>query len=526
MRIHVFRVVVVLLATALVLAVTPPGTVAAPASAPSAARAAAFTGGPPGTGRHTLVLYDTTGRWGWLGELYATQIANLTGHFGRYTAAPVAGYRRGQMTGYTAVVYAGSTYDEPLPRAFLDDVRTSARPVVWLNHNIWRLAAAVPTFTEDYGWKWAGYDTAPVDEVRYKGRTLTRDVRNKAGIMDYASLDPAKAAVLATARRTDGTTLPWAVRSRNLTYIGEMPLAYTAATDRYLAFADLLFDALAPGTATRRRALVRLEDVGPASDPADLTAAARLLAGRGVPFSFGVFPVHEEGGRTVRLAQRPRVVAAIRYMLAHGGTMIMHGYTHQFGTLRNPYNGTSGDDFEFYRAHVDAGDRVRYDGPVPGDSAAWALSRVSASAAAFAQAGLPVPAIFEFPHYAGSPADYRAVGTRFARRYERALYFTGTLSGRAPEYGHMAGQFFPYAVTDVYGTKVVPENLGNVVPTGYNQNPAVTPADIIAAARANLVVRDGTASFFYHPYLGVDGLHAIVDGIRALGYRFSSPGAF
>jgi hypothetical protein len=29
----------------------------------------------------------------------------------------------------------------------------------------------------------------------------------------------------------------------------------------------------------------------------------------------------------------------------------------------------------------------------------------------------------------------------------------------------------------------------------------VRGADILASARRNLVVRDGTASFFYHPYL-------------------------
>ena len=32
--------------------------------------------------RRTLVLYDRTGQWGWLGELYATMTANLVGHFG------------------------------------------------------------------------------------------------------------------------------------------------------------------------------------------------------------------------------------------------------------------------------------------------------------------------------------------------------------------------------------------------------------------------------------------------------------
>jgi len=66
----------------------------------------------------------------------------------------------------------------------------------------------------------------------------------------------------------------------------------------------------------------------------------------------------------------------------------------------------------------------------------------------------------------------------------------------------------------------VPENLGNVIETGYNNNAPRTPADIVESARRNLVVRDGVASFFYHPYLGPKLLAETLDGIRALGYDF------
>ena len=186
-------------------------------------------------------------------------------------------------------------------------------------------------------------------------------------------------------------------------------------------------------------------------------------------------------------------------------------------------NGTSGDDFEFYTAHVDDRNYVVYDGPVAGDSTILAAGRMVASAAEFRLADLPVPTIFEFPHYAASAEDYKAARSRFGTRYERSLYFAGTLSGRAPQYDHMAGQFFPYTVTDVYGSTVLPENIGNLIPKGYNNHPSVLPADLVKAAEANLVVRDGVASFFYHPYLGTKWLEETVDGIKGLGYTFVSP---
>jgi hypothetical protein len=59
-----------------------------------------------------LILYDVTGRWGYLGGLYATMTANLVGHFGAWSAEPAAEYRSGQMEQYSALIYVGSTYGE------------------------------------------------------------------------------------------------------------------------------------------------------------------------------------------------------------------------------------------------------------------------------------------------------------------------------------------------------------------------------------------------------------------------------
>ena len=63
----------------------------------------------------TLVLYDTTDAYGWLGELYAMGAGNLATHFGTVTAEPVVDYVQGQVNDYTATIYLGSTYNEPIP---------------------------------------------------------------------------------------------------------------------------------------------------------------------------------------------------------------------------------------------------------------------------------------------------------------------------------------------------------------------------------------------------------------------------
>lgn len=488
--------------------------------------------GASASSANTLVLYDTTGTWGWLGELYAMYGANLVSHFGAWTAKPVVDYTAGELEGYSAVLYIGSTYDEPLPTAFLDDVYNTNKPVVWIYDNIWELTARQPNFQAKYGWSWWQFDTSSISSVVYKGRSLTRYAPNAAGIMSYSFVDPAKASVVGEAVRANGTRFPWALRSGNLTYVGENPFTYTSESDRFLVFADLLFDALAPTTPVRHRALVRIEDISPTSDPAELRAIADTLSRAGVPFGFGVSPRFEDphgvlGGPTsLQLRNAGAVASAIRYMQSKGGVLVEHGYTHQYRDVANPYNAVSGDDFEFYRVTENPDHSLTYVGPVPEDtSTAWTDGRITAANAEFAASGVSQPTIFEFPHYAASANGYRAVAGRFSTRWERTLYFSGVLRGGAVDHSRFIGQMLPYNVRDVYGTVVLPENLGSYEPDWFFIFPPRPVSAILADASRNLVVRDGFASFYFHPFYPVSVLRQIVNGIKSRGYTFVSPTA-
>lgn len=496
----------------------------------------------PGT---TLVLYDVSGPWGYLGELYAIYMANLAGHFGTFTAKPAVAYAAGEIGGYTALVYVGSTFDEPLPTALLDDVLADVRPVLWAGYNVWQLVSRSTTFGAAYGFTPGQLDFSPAHEVTYKGQVLGRGEENDpSGLLGVAISDPTRAQTLATATRIDGVVVPWAVRAKQLTYVVENPIPYAREGDRVNAVADFLFDLLAPSTPERHRALLRLEDVSPDDNPKQLKAVADYLATQKVPFCVATIPYFTDplgyytGGTPVtkRLSKTSAFVSALKYLQSKGGTILMHGYTHQYDKTYNPYSAVSGDDYEFYATHVDAlTNAVVYDGPVASDGAAWAKGRIASGLAEFKGAGLGQPAIFEFPHYAASKVDYQQARLSFGKRYERSLYFFGTLTGAPPSYGTIMGQYFPYAVTDVYGAKVLPENLGNFEPHAYNTNPPRYPADVVRVAKQNLVVRDGFASTFFHPYYydasivaddgvtrGDQALKDIVSGIQATGYTFVS----
>ena len=84
---------------------------------------------------------------------------------------------------------------------------------------------------------------------------------------------------------------------------------------------------------------------------------------------------------------------------------------------------------------------------------------------------------------------------------------------------------------DIYGLRVLPENLGNLQYYQFGVEEELTAQDVVRNAEYARVVRDGFASFFIHPFLigeitggrGMRDLQEIVTGLEALGYTWTSP---
>ncbi len=486
---------------------------------------------PAACGRQrVLVLYSRSGEWGRLGELYGLFTANLAGRYADADLVPITAYEPGSIDRHALTVFVGSSYGEPQSEALRKDLAATSSRVLWLAYGLNELSDADPGFAKRYGFKPGDLDHGRFDRVDYHGTALTRRGDLAGELATETITDPKKVEVLATATRSDGEKLPWAIRSGNLTFVGENPYSYMGEDDRYLAYADILAGLLAPRAPDRHRAMVRIEDVGPDANPAALRALADYLKSRGAPFSVAVYDSFEDPNATVKemprhatLADRPQVAEALKYMVSRGGSLIMHGHTHQLDALNNPYSGKSAADFEFFRAHVDEKNAVRYDGPVAQDSLAWAGKRMDDGLAVWASAGLPKPTIFEFPHYGASALDYAASAQRFPARYERSMYFSGSLAPAGDGPVPYEGQFFPYPVRDLYGQVVIPENMGNLAREAFNQNAARTPAQLVETAKRDLVLKDGFASFFYHWFLGTDQLRQIVEPMQAQGWTFTDP---
>jgi uncharacterized protein YdaL len=515
------------------------------------------------TAPRALVLYDAPAgsEWQKLGMAYAIMLRNLLGHFdAQVDLVPVEQYAAGQMAGYDASFYLGAAYDNQVPAAFLADAATTDKTLVWFKYNIWQLAwdpARNFTATRGIGFSGLrGLNAAPsasnpapgfFDTVGYKNLAFTKYYAYDASTnmvsadpdLGITSItDPARAtAVVNVSNPRTGEVAPYVVRSGRFWYVADMPFSFIGPRDRYLVLADLLHDMLGIPHAESHQAMVRLEDVGAMVSVDAMKTLTDYLHKKKVPFSIATIPYYVDAmgiyngnvPQAVPLSQASNLKRALNYALPRGAEIVMHGYTHQYGRMRNPWTGVSGDDYEFWDIVANQ--------PVPEDSTAWATDRLRAGLGDLVNNGYN-PVAWEAPHYHTSALTAKAVPPLFRTTYQRVVYFTADKPSfaAAPGKDFGVGQVFPYVIgKDHYGQRVLPESLGNIE---YDIR-AIDPSsnynygwqEIVTNARYVKAVRDGYASFFFHPFwlepeLGTPGFadfQKTVDGITALGFTWVAP---
>jgi len=435
--------------------------------------------------KQCLVLYDKDG-----GLNDAIQAGELLRHFNtNISLQPLEEYTSGTIEKYDAVFYVGVVSNATIPAGFLKDLSYGLTTVCWLGFNIEALLGD-EELSNVLGMEFIGVKEKHYNTVLYKNRKL---VRKDPWINVVNAFDVRKCGVLATA--SDGeSSIPYVVRSgRNFWYFADVPTSYVVEGGRFLVFADLLHDILNENHISHNLAMVRIEDVNPMSDPKVLRGIASFLHGRNVPFHIALVPfyVFPEKNIYIGIHERPELVDAIKYMVKKGGTVIMHGSTHQrFGETTA--------DYEFW-------DPINNQ-PPEAENAITIKEKIETGLKEFWSAGI-YPLMWETPHYAGSQRLYSAVKDYFSISMERrqSIDQLGT------------DQYFPYLIPcDRYGQVIVPENTGFVALDKQDVSIILEPA------RNMKVVRDGVASFFFHPFINIDVLKEIINTMKKEGFTFTT----
>ncbi len=521
-----------------------------------------------------LILYDSAGPYDQIGKEHAILMTNLLGHFDLpVDAKPVCQYTLGEIHDQAATFYVGATFEERNyydPESvqwqnyndFLADAATAEVPLIWLNHNLSQLQqrmneSQAQSFSNKFGFAPAGLLNNLYNRVFYKETELYKGVvpfanpgADLTGCIEegdgkYACSTQLNTLTILDAEKTEvyawaGSTLmqvpqtPYITRSGNFWFLGDLPLEYLSEEDRYLAFADILHDMLGIEHTEEHRALVRLEDVSAMTSVQDLAAIDEYLSRESIPFSIATIAQYRNNlmpGQPLWLSEAGDYLKCLH---RNGrASIVAHGYTHQRDRLDNPYNGISGDDFEFYRVTLNPDNSLNFIAPLRPDTKRQNRERLRRALHDLRLTGLD-PFCWEAPHYLASENGYLGILPLFPIHYGRMTYFNHVggrpriigsgKSPRCPYWGtqpRMLGQFFPYLIyKDVYGYAVIPENIGNIEPDPFEGYRPLYPEDLIRHAQKALVVRDGFASFFYHPDLGVDYLRQVVEGLKDLGYTF------
>jgi len=453
------------------------------------------SGPPPQPEPEVLVIHDSLPGSLPSGIVVGNAIIDLLGHFGlKGKLIPLEQYRAGEANRYHFVFVLGVDDRKTVyPSQLLSDIRTTSVPVFWISRNLHQLLAE-PGISKKLGFTLA----SPValtgfKSVLYKNTSLPKE---DPALFSIDILDPSKAQVLATAVNGSKQSKPYIVRSGSFWYCADSPFSYINDGDRSLVFFDLLHDFFKMPHEEERKALVRLEDISVDDEIEDLRNVADYLYEHHVPFQISLIPIFRDPveNTEIYLSDRPAFVRAIKYMVSKGGLVVMHGVYHQ-------YRGRSGDDYEFWD---DEGQK-----PIQGDSPQLVEQRLRLGLDECFKNGI-YPVTWETPHYAASELDYATIARYFNSSYEPVLSTNNVDSGHS----------FPYTTVDRFGRFIIPENLGYISKEDPNPNA------IIAGADRMRVVRDGVASFFFHPWMDQKYLAAVVEGIEGLGFHFVSIGDY
>jgi hypothetical protein len=440
------------------------------------------TGVAPGAPKVLLIKQESPD-W----SEYSQQIEMILRHFTpNTTTVSTEQYTDEQLLDFDRVVMLHNE-TTPLPSVLLKDLARVDRPILWLGYGLNQLPVDVGTTL--------GFSLGDVKEENLPTGVEYRGQRYPAKLIDYYPVRIVKPSSQVLATYTYGdkrTPIPYIVRGDNLWYVNGLPAPSGDKPDPesdapFLVFADVLHDFFGTSTTAARQAVIRLEDVSVHIPPARLTKVINYLHSRRIPFTMGVIPAQRmKDGSIVELSDRPDFVRVLRYAQDHGGTIILHGYHHTFG---------SGEDYEFW-------DEKRH-APIAGETWDMYAHSVEDGIRILRNNGIE-PRLWETPHYAASPLAYQVF----------SHYFSHTIENRKPV------PWLPYpAGPDQYGQMVIPENIGYIHPA-EDGNRSVE----LQLQRANTlrIVRDSWAVGFFHPAsIELPKLKSLVEGLQRQGYTFA-----
>ncbi|MCC0701210.1 polysaccharide deacetylase family protein [Clostridioides sp. ZZV15-6383] len=349
--------------------------------------------------------------------------------------------------------------------------------ICWLGYGIENLLE-YKKYNLDYLGK-----TNNIVSVNYKGKSYNLDEHYVFNIVE--SKDTSNKVI----GSIDDTLnkYPYIINDKNLFYVSKLDLDGVL----FYIFCDSLNDIFNVKTFNKGSIFVRIEDVHAFRDPKDLVKIADYLSSKNIPFTIALIPAYVNPKITT-LSESPEIVKAIKYMQDKGGTVILHGYTHQYKK-----EAISGEGYEFWDGKKDA--------PLKENMKIFVKDRVLSGLRICIENGI-YPLAFEAPHYAMESDGYR----------ELKKYFSTYMGQHQNNDKKFSTNTYPYVIRDTEEFNVlIPENLGYIDPEDK-----LTFQNIKENLDKVSIVRGFSGGFFFHSYLNIEYLKNTIEYLEKQNIEF------
>ncbi|OMP66663.1 DUF2334 domain-containing protein [Domibacillus epiphyticus] len=312
-------------------------------------------------------------------------------------------------------------------------------------------------------------------------------------------------------RADDSASYPILVKNQNHYYyaVDRMAIRETIFLGEALhqMFGKKHMDASRPG-------YIRIEDVHPMVNPEPLKEIAGILKEKNIPYMIAVIPVYTnpETGEEHFFSDSPELLKVLKQMQEDGGSVILHGYTHQ-----HKLNET-GEGFEFWdvekntpiyapaskefvlKHERDFETREKYEEymkELENFENEYIHKKVKRGIQELVNYGL-YPLAFEAPHYTMSQNGYKVLSESFST-------YVGQLQLSDSDWKIMDSTPYITSPSFLKGMQLLPETMGFV----EEGNPNALQ-EIQQKSEMIQITDNGVAGAFYHPYLGADGLKDVL----------------
>lgn len=352
--------------------------------------------------------------------------------------------------------------------------------ICWLGYGIENLLE-YKKYNLDYLGK-----TNNIVSVNYKGKSYNLDEHYVFNIVE--SKDTSNKVI----GSIDDTLnkYPYIINDKNLFYVSKLDLDGVL----FYIFCDSLNDIFNVKMFNKGSIFVRIEDVHAFRDPKDLVKIADYLSSKNIPFTIALIPayVNPKNHKITTLSESPEIVKAIKYMQDKGGTVILHGYTHQYKK-----EAISGEGYEFWDGKKDA--------PLKENMKIFVKDRVLSGLRICIENGI-YPLAFEAPHYAMESDGYR----------ELKKYFSTYMGQHQNNDKKFSTNTYPYVIRDTEEFNVlIPENLGYIDPEDK-----LTFQNIKENLDKVSIVRGFSGGFFFHSYLNIEYLKNTIEYLEKQNIEF------